>query len=151
MCHGVQGGDAYPGTFREEQNNKNDLASHIYPRLRQIWLWLCLRSAAGGVRRAATLTDARAQLQMHEHTATYIQHRELINFLTHSQKFISETQRICSCKCDEKPLNAQISEANEKIFRNYTLSLSIWSDFKFLYISCHRDTCCLVRSSRAWS
>lgn len=61
--------------------------------------------------RGATLADARAQLQMHAHTATYIQHTELINFLTHSQKFISETQRICSCKCDEKPLNAQISES----------------------------------------
>lgn len=64
-------------------------------------------------------THTRARIHAitnaHAHSMTY-KHTELINFLTHSQKFISETERICSCKCDEKPLNAQISEANGKYF-----------------------------------
>lgn len=49
----------------------------------------------------------------HAHSMTY-KTTELINFLTHLQKFISKTERICSCKCDEKLLNAEISEASRK-------------------------------------
>lgn len=122
MCHregeqkrGWRVEGAYHPTLWGKSNSKNDLASHIYPRLWQIWLWLCLLSAVG-VQDTQKHTHACAHAIKHAHTMTYIHHIELINFLTHLQKFISKTECICSCKCDEKPLNAQISEASGKYF-----------------------------------
>lgn len=44
--------------FHSEENKtiRNDLASHIYPLLRQKWFWLCLLSLVEGVRHAKTHT-----------------------------------------------------------------------------------------------
>lgn len=66
------------------------------------------------------ITNARAH-------STACKNTELINFLTHLQKFISKTERICSCKCDEKPLSAEISEASGEIF----LTRSPFCHFRF--------------------
>lgn len=72
-------------------------------------------SVSSRAMRQHTHARRHAITNAHAHTMTY-KHTELINFLTNSQKFISKAERICSCKCDEKPLNARISEANGKYF-----------------------------------
>lgn len=92
----------------------NNLASHIYPQLRKKNMIVTLSSLTGGGSCKSTFMHAHMQLNMHVHTQRLTKSMELINFLTHLQKIISKTERICSCKCDEKLLNVEISEAKGK-------------------------------------
>lgn len=75
-----------------------------------------LSSLTGRGGETCTYALTHAITNAHTHTQMTYKNTELINFLTHSQKFISKTERICSCKCNEKLLNDEISAANRKYF-----------------------------------
>lgn len=76
--------------LERKENNKNDLASRIYPRLcvtNTTVTFSSLGGGGGGARRAKTHSRPRthAITKAHARAMTY-KHTELINFLTHSQK-----------------------------------------------------------------